>query len=71
MFVVGNGDDSVYSYDMSTAYDLGSASYNQSFAVSGQDGDPTDVTFNGDGSQMFVIGYDTDAVYRYSTTEEK
>jgi prepilin-type N-terminal cleavage/methylation domain-containing protein len=71
MFVPGSRNDSVYSYNMSTAYDLGSASYNQSFDVSGEDIDPFDVTFNGDGTKMFMVGAYTATVHRYSTTEEK
>jgi len=71
MFVVGEDTDSVYSYNLSAAYDLGSASYNQSFDVSGEDGTPLGVTFNGDGTKMFVVGSSTDKVYRYSTTEDK
>ncbi|PSO44401.1 MAG: hypothetical protein BRC23_01170 [Parcubacteria group bacterium SW_4_49_11] len=71
MFVAGDDTDSVYSYNLSTAYDLGSVNYNQSFDVSGEDTWPTGLTFNGDGSKMFVIGQNTDTMYRYSTTEEK
>jgi len=65
MFVAGADDDNVYSYNLSTAYDLGSASYNQSFDVSGQETQPTGVTFNGDGTKMFLVGYDYDNVYSY------
>jgi len=71
MFVVGGGNDNVYSYNVSTAYDISSASYNQSYDVSGQDDQPTGMTFNGDGSKMFMVGDKADTVYRYSTTEEK
>jgi sugar lactone lactonase YvrE len=71
MFVTGRKSDSVYSYNLSTAYDLSMASYNQSFDVSGQGNNPTGVTFNGDGSKMFVVSRNTDTVYRYSSTEEK
>jgi len=71
MFVVGQNTGSVYSYNVSTAYDLGSASYTQSFDVSGQDAYPRGMTFNGDGTKMFVVGHNTDTVYQYSTTEEK
>ncbi|PSO44170.1 MAG: hypothetical protein BRC23_01750 [Parcubacteria group bacterium SW_4_49_11] len=68
MFVVGYGNDMVYSYDMSTAYDLASASYNQSFDMSDQDGALTGVTFNGDGTKMFTIGYNDDNVYSYNVS---
>jgi len=68
MFVVGRSTNYVYSYNLSTAYDLGSASYTQSFDISGEDGDPLDVTFNGDGRKMFVAGNDTNTVYSYDVS---
>jgi len=71
MFVVGRSKDNVYSYNLSTAYDLGSASYNQSFDVSGQDGESTGIAFNEYGSKMVISGPSTNMIYQYSTTEEK
>jgi len=71
MFVVGRDSNTVYSYDLSTAYDIGSASYDQNFDVSGEDGDPLGVMFNGDGTKMFIVGNSNRRVYRYSTTGEK
>jgi len=71
MFVSGKSNANIYSYNLSTAYDLGSVNYSQSFDVSGEDTWPTGLTFNGDGSKMFMIGQNTDTMYRYSTTEEK
>ncbi|PSO44506.1 MAG: hypothetical protein BRC23_00935, partial [Parcubacteria group bacterium SW_4_49_11] len=66
MFVTGTDNDNVYSYNLSTAYDLSSATYNQSLDVSGQDAYPTGMTFNGDGTKMFVVGQKTDSVYSYN-----
>ncbi|PSO44665.1 MAG: hypothetical protein BRC23_00560, partial [Parcubacteria group bacterium SW_4_49_11] len=71
MFVAGEDSDDMYSYNLSTAYDISSASYNQSFDVSGQEANPSGMIFKGDGTKMFVVGFTTDTVYRYSTTEEK
>ncbi|PSO44768.1 MAG: hypothetical protein BRC23_00215 [Parcubacteria group bacterium SW_4_49_11] len=71
MFVVGRSNDNVYSYNLSTAYDLGSASYNQSFDVSGQDGESTGLAFSEYGSKMVISGPSTNKIYQYSTTEEK
>ncbi|PSO44507.1 MAG: hypothetical protein BRC23_00940 [Parcubacteria group bacterium SW_4_49_11] len=65
MFVVGHDNKNVYSYSLSTAYDIGTASYNQSFDVSGEESKPRDVTFNGDGTKMFVVGQGTDSVYSW------
>jgi hypothetical protein len=71
MFVAGDDTDDIYSYDVSTAYDISTASYNQKFDISGEDDQPSGVTFNGDGTKMIMSGDDINTVYRYSTTEEK
>ncbi|PSO46555.1 MAG: hypothetical protein BRC24_01360 [Parcubacteria group bacterium SW_4_46_8] len=48
-------------------YSLSNASYDtQSYDVSGEDGVPTDVTFNGDGTKMFVVGYNSAHMYSYN-----
>jgi 6-phosphogluconolactonase (cycloisomerase 2 family) len=56
MFIVGTTNDNVYEYSLSTAYDISSASYTQSFSVSSQDTFPTGIRFNNDGTKMFVVG---------------
>ena len=65
MFVQGYSTDSVYRYDLSTAWDVTSASYVSTKAVSAQDGSPWDVVFSGDGTKMFIIGWANGSVYRY------
>jgi len=67
MFVVGRNFNSVFQYSLSTGFDLSSASFTgNSFDVSGQEGDPTGVAFNGDGTAMFVMGDSSDSVFQYS-----
>jgi hypothetical protein len=66
MFVVGDSGDSVYEYDLTTGFDLSTASYSgTSFDVSNEDNQPTGVTFNGDGTKMFVVGRAFDNVFEY------
>ena len=65
MFVVGSANDSVYRYDLSVAWDITTASYVSAKDVSAQDTSPHGVTFAGDGTKMFVMGYTNDSVYRY------
>jgi DNA-binding beta-propeller fold protein YncE len=36
--------------------------------VSAQEDSPAGVAFSGDGTKMFVTGYNTDSVYRYDLT---
>ena len=68
MFVVGYGTDSVYRYDLSTAWDITSATYVSAKDVSAQDTTPLGLAFSGDGTKMFVMGNTTDSVYRYDLT---
>lgn len=68
-FICGAGNDSIYQYSLGTAFDISTASYDSvSFGVPGQDTAPLGVTFNSDGTKMYVVGNITDAAYQYSTT---
>ena len=67
MFMVGNLGDSVYQYSLSTAYDISTISYdNVSFSVTGQETSPTALTFDANGTKMYVIGAAGDAIHQYS-----
>jgi len=70
MFVIGNGSDSVFQYSLNTGFDIGTASFSgTSFNVSGQASSPQGVTFNGDGTAMFVIGNSSNSVFQYLVGE--
>ena len=67
-FICEINGDIVQQYDLTTAWDISTASYsNISFDVSSQDGAPVGVYFKSDGSKMYIIGNGNDAVYQYST----
>ena len=66
MYVCGNSSDSVHEYDLSTAWDLSSASFNQSLSVSAQEGAPRAVSFKPDGTVMLIGGPVTDTILQYS-----
>jgi len=67
LFVLGNANDTVYQYSLSTAWDLSTASYDSvSFSVTTQDNIPHDISFNLDGTKFFVVGTQNDSVYQYS-----
>ena len=68
MYIVGTGNDKVYKYDLSTAYDITTACYSSSIDVSSQDTDPNDIAFNNDGSKMYIAGDGNDNVYEYNFT---
>ena len=67
MYVVGYTNDTVYQYSLSTAFTVSTASYDSvSFSVSSQSPRPMGMTFNNDGTKMYIVCRDNDAVYQYS-----
>jgi len=67
LFLSGTDNDSVYLYNLSTAWDISTASYDTSFSVTSQDTLPTGIYIKPDGTKMYVTGYASDAIYQYST----
>ena len=67
MYVVGQDADAVVEYNLSTAWDVSTATFLQSFSVSGQDTTVTDLFFKYDGSKMYILGSQNDVIYQYST----
>lgn len=68
MYMVGATGDAVYQYTLSTAWNVSTATFLQSFSVSGQEMIPNSVVFTGDGSRMFVMGQTGDDVNVYNLT---
>jgi len=69
MFVLGISSDSVHQYSLSTAFDVSSAVYDDiSFYVGNEETTPMSVSFNADGTKMFIVGgtWDTKSVHQYS-----
>ena len=66
MFVVGNAGVDVNEYACTSAFDVSTCAFTDSFSVAAQETDPTGVTFSADGLTMFVIGEDSDAVHEYA-----
>ena len=65
MYVIGYIGDDVNEYDLSTAWDVSTASYLQNFSVSAQETSPSGIFFKPDGTKMYVIGYTGDDVNEY------
>ncbi|MEQ8345088.1 MAG: hypothetical protein RIB84_23940 [Sneathiellaceae bacterium] len=66
MFVLGNDNDTVFQYSLSTGFKVDTASYDSvSFSVTSQEGTPQAVAFNGAGSRMFVAGSTANTVFEY------
>jgi hypothetical protein len=67
MFVLGNSNDSVFQYSLSSAFDISTASYDSvSFSLNSQDSTPNGIEFNPDGTKLFMIGAASDSVYQYT-----
>ena len=75
MFVVGIGADTIFSYTLSSAYDVTTASYDGAGAalvVAAQEGSPNAIVFNNDGTKLFLAGQNsvgtggTDAVQSFT-----
>ena len=67
MYMIGNNTNSVFQYSLSTAFDLSTASYDTvSFNITSQDTDPRNISFNSDGTKMYMVGSFNDSIYQYS-----
>ena len=69
MYVVGANEDTVNEYDLSSAWDISSASFTnpttEYFSVAAQETSPEDVFFKPDGTKMYVVGSTGDDVNEY------
>jgi sugar lactone lactonase YvrE len=66
MFIVGVAGQDVNEYDLSTGFDVSTASFVDSFSVSAQDTEPRGIAFNTAGTKMFVVGNTGDDVNEYT-----
>jgi len=71
MFIITLGlNDEIYQYSLSTAWDISTASYdNISFSVNTQDNSPEGITFNNDGTKLYMVGLGSGSVFQYTTAE--
>jgi hypothetical protein len=65
MYIVGTDGDDVNEYDLSTAWDVSTASYLQNFSVATEETLPSGIFFKPDGLKMYIVGYDGDDVNEY------
>ena len=70
MFMLGANVDTVFEYNLSTAWDISTSVYSDiSFSVTGQDATPYGLSFNNNGMKMYVIGGTTDSIYQYTSAD--
>jgi DNA-binding beta-propeller fold protein YncE len=67
MYVMGTNNDRVYQYNLTTAWDVTTASNTgNSLLVTSQDATPQGLFFGDSGTKLYVIGITTDTVYQYT-----
>ena len=66
MYVIGNSGDDVNEYNLSTAWNVTTASYSQNFSVSAQEATSNGMFFKPDGTKMYVTGYSGKDVNEYN-----
>jgi len=64
MYIVGTANDKVYQYSLSAPWDITTVTYQTSFSVSAQTGNPQGLEFSTDGTKMYICS--GDYVYQYN-----
>lgn len=65
MFLVGYSNNRIYEYDLSTGFDLSTASFSVSSDISSEDTAPKGIAFNDDGTKMIVLGTSSNSIHQY------
>lgn len=67
MYVCGTGSEAVSEYSLSTAWDVSTASYQNQFSTTTQSAYPSCVSFNDDGTKMYITTYSSSAdIFEYT-----
>lgn len=66
LYIVGTSSNSVHQYTLSTAWDVSSGTFTQSFSVSSQSSFTRGLTFKPDGTKMFTLDSSSDNSFQYS-----
>jgi len=66
MYVLGDINDNVYEYSLSTAFDIGTESLTNTFDISGTTSNTGGLRFSDSGDKMFVSGFYGSKVFEYS-----
>lgn len=65
MYIVGINNDNVNEYNLSTPFDVSTASFTASFSVTSEETSPSTLVFSKDGKKMFIAGFDFTSVFAY------
>ena len=70
LFFVGKGNDKVYEYTLSTAYDVSGATFVDALDISSHETASSGLEFSDDGSMMYIIGQDGIEINVYDLSSE-
>lgn len=69
VYIAGSENDSVYQYNLTTAWDVSTGSYaSKSMSINTQDLNPAGMFFKPDGTKVYITGTTNDKVYQYALT---
>ena len=68
MYISGNSGDDINEYDLSTAWDLSTASYSQVFSLATYQQTPLNIEFSSDGTKLFIYGNSADGSHPEATS---
>ena len=66
MFISGNGGEDINEYTLTTAFDVSTASFVDSFSVANEEDNISGITFSKSGMKMFISGYGGDDINEYT-----
>jgi len=66
IYIIGTSSNSVHQYQLSTAWNLSTATYVNSKSISTQDTSPQGLFFKSDGTKMYVLGQQNTKIYEYN-----
>ena len=66
MFLIGDSNNTVYEYSLSSAFDTTTISYtSRSLDVSSKEVTPRGLSFNSTGTKLFITGQNSDEIQEY------
>jgi len=63
--MIGNQKDSIFEYDLSTAWDISTLSFLQSKSIIAQDNIPRSIFIREDGLKLYMVGNQNDSIFEY------
>ncbi|MEM9336685.1 MAG: hypothetical protein AAGA35_02420, partial [Patescibacteria group bacterium] len=66
MYMIGSANQAIYTYDLTTPWDITTRDFIGSFRVSSEETDPQDVFFSQDGTNAYIVGLTDGDVDQYA-----